>query len=68
MKNKHDFYTFPSIFEKITDFQVSIASKRVRVPPFFLEHSDADEYERSHAKLQINYYKDKFCPIFSLEL
>ena len=44
MGKKHDFYIFPLIFKKMTDFHVNIADKRVRVPPFFLQHSDADEY------------------------
>ena len=35
---------FPLIFEKITDFQVRIKTKRVRVPLFFLQHSDVDGY------------------------
>ena len=36
------YYIFLLILEKITDIQVSIAAKRFRVPPFFLQHSDAD--------------------------
>ena len=44
MRKKHDFYIFPLIFEKMTDFHVYIAAKRVRVPPSFLQQSDADGY------------------------
>ena len=43
-EKKHDFYIFLLIFENITDFKVCIAAKRVRVPPFFLQYSDADGY------------------------
>ena len=45
MKKKHDFYIFSLIFENINDFQVSIATKRVGVPPYFLQYLDADRYE-----------------------
>ena len=44
MRKKHDFYMFPLIFEKMTDFHVNIAAKRVRVSPFFLQYSYADGY------------------------
>ena len=44
MRKKHNFYIFPLIFEKMTDFHVNKAAKWVRVPPFFLRYSDADGY------------------------
>ena len=44
MRKKHDFNIFPLIFEKIIDFQVNMAAKKVRLPPFYLQHSDADGY------------------------
>ena len=51
MRKKHDFSIFPLIFEKNTDLQVNIAAKRVRVPPFFLQHSDVDGYEAFICKI-----------------
>ena len=44
MRKKHASNIFPLIFQKITDFQVSVAAKSVRLPPFILQHSDVDGY------------------------
>ena len=52
MRKKYDFSIFPLIFEKNTDLQVNIAAKRVRVPSFFLQHSDADEYRAFTRKIE----------------
>ena len=48
MRKKHNFNIFPLNFEKITDFQFSMAAKRVRVPPFFFNIQMEMGMEHSH--------------------
>ena len=64
MRKKHNFNIFPLNFEKITDFQFSMAAKRVRVPPFFFNIQMEMGMEHSHAKLQNNSYKMNFAHYF----
>ena len=55
----------PLIFEKIVDFQVSIAANRVRVPPFFFNIQMQMGMEHSHANLQKKILENEFSPLFS---